>query len=407
MNRVINSQSDSLFTRTITLYIVCLVIGVLCRSYIINTSAIVWIINLIGLLILFFPYYRHAQKYALRHSIIYIVCCTITIAVNSDLMTGSIKSIGTNVNIIVFPIFYIINEYLYKEKMITERDIIRLFKFISILGTISTLFALLNGVTDYVQVFSGKLNPYFANIYGFYYGKNIYGSIVSLTIIADLYLYNRCQDRKRLLLIILKSAGVLFSFSRAAILQFVIMFYVYIWFNRKKYKKIWISIVFISLVILTIVLLNQSVLDFILKYIVRSKVGDAGRGVHMQRAISIVGEKALYMFFGVGYAGIDSLGIDIDNTYLYIFFSGGITKVLMYVFITAIIIKRLIALRKMNLELCNMCVAIFISYLFYSFFESVAIFEIGMNNFMYTFYIAFVPSGYNGRYLNMNNKLVE
>lgn len=376
----------------IMIYIILMMIGVLFRTYITHDVTIVWIVNLIGLSTLFFHYIRFCSKVTGYGIITYILLGFFTVCINSSYL-GNLKSYGTNVNIFVLPVIWLFIEYIFHHERIDESEVENLFNFLSALGLISFIFAWITGYTDIIRVFQGSMNAYRARAYGFFYHKNIYGAFVSLTIAADLYLYTQKKSKYRLVLITMKIIAVIISLSRAALLQMIVMMFTFFWVNRKRSIREWLALLFILIILVIVYYNTPQIQSYMHRSVLRLDVGDAGRRRLTQRALSLFGENFGNYFFGVGYSGLTSMDIDIDNTYLYLVFTGGIAKVLYFVFFVCLSLKRIHTFRLYyNKELGDMFLSVLVSYLVFAFFESVEILELGLLNFMYTLYLLVLPS---------------
>ena len=159
-----------------------------------------------------------------------------------------------------------------------------------------------------------------------------------------------------------------------------------------------LAIFFLLFIGVIVYVINNSLLyNFAYNSVFRINVGDAGREVLRNQAIEKVENNVVEMIFGVGFAGIDILDIDVDNTYLYIFFSGGIFKILFYLVSILLSIIKILRMKLYNENLYRVCLSVLVSYLFFAYFESVAVLELGLLNFVYTFFVFFIPFSYVNR----------
>lgn len=376
-------------------YLLLQVFAIIVRTYITHTSTIVWAINVVGLFLLFGKYLLRVPYNVFFISVIYVLCGVLTIVFNVTYLGDNLKGIGTNINLVVFPIYLVLLYYVMTNKTFDEDNARDVFRLLSMLGIVAIIFAWINGYRDIVRVFQGRLSPYRADtaICGFFYSKNIYGAFVSISIAADLYLYYYEYNKKSLLIMLFKALAVVFSFSRAALLQAGVMLFLFFWNSRKRAFREWLILVLIAVVGIILVLKIPQIQKFVLNSVIRPQVGDAGRFAQRRNALIAVSSNVLSFIFGVGYAGIASLHIDIDNTYLYLFFSGGIMKVLFYLWVMFMSYQGIKRLSRTNPIAANICRAVGLSYIVFAFFESVAIFELGILNYLYSLFILFVPYG--------------
>ncbi|MBQ6197302.1 MAG: hypothetical protein IJK47_07760 [Lachnospiraceae bacterium] len=382
-------------TFDLILYTVLMLGGVILRTYMTHSVTIVWVVNAISIFVCFFSYLRHLSKRTLVYAFIYFLFCLITLFVNSQYITRSLKSIGTNINIIIPLIYLAIIHYSYTRKPYSNQDISKLLNIISLLGIIAFLFTWIVNFGDLLGAILGRIRIYRADIDGFFYNKNIYGAFISLSLAADLYLYGVSTNGKRIPLIVLKIIAIALSFSRAALLQAGIMIFTFLWTQKKHKKRDFFLLICFIILLIVIVFTNESIMLFIRNSILRVSVGDAGRSLNRKRALEVVGANPLSLFLGVGFFGLDYLNIDIDNTYLYLLFTGGIVKIVFFIFVLVFSAKRIKEIRHSNSLLSRLSISVFLSYLAYAFFESVAILELGLLNFLNLFYILLLPSGYS------------
>lgn len=383
------------FVKKICIYLIVQIIGITVRTYVTHSSTVVWIVNFLGLIIIFFPYFRLINKKVFNFTLVYCLCGIVTVIINLHFMNGGLKALGTNVNILIAPIIFHLCQVGKETKTFNENDTRNLLKLISLIGTISYIIAWITGYNYILRVLLGRLSPYRADTYicGFYYSKNIYGAVVALSSAADLYIHYKEHDKTSFYNILLKVIAVILSFSRAALLQMVVMLFSFFWFSRKRAFKEWVILFLVFAGIAAIVITNPNMKNFLIKSVIRPQVGDAGRMKYRRNALAIVSDNLLSIIFGVGYAGIANLHIDIDNTYYYLFFSGGMVKVLFFLWFAYVSINGLKRLKTVNLPMALTCASLGISYLFFAFFESVAIMEIGLLNFLFTLFLFLIPYG--------------
>ena len=398
-----NSNGFTLdLNKRIGIYFVIMLVGVCLRTYVTHSVTIVWIVNIIGLAFLFFPYLSINRVSNSVCAFFYVAFGILTIVINLEYISGSLKSIGTNINIIVFPIMLVISDSYANNIGCLNDKVIKLFKFLSILGSISVIFTWVTSFNDIMQVFHGT-SAYKVEVAGFYYSKNIYGAFVSLTLASDLYLLAIDKDVKRLLILILKFVAVVLSFSRAALLQAGVMLFIFFCTKKKKQIKDYVVqfIVIITVIILIVIIVtNDDLVNFIKNGVFRFSSGDAGREMLRNQAIERVGSGTISAVFGVGFAGIEALDIDIDNTYLYLWFTGGIVKLIFFSWALVLGLRKVIRLKHKNENLYRICFSVGISYLFFAFFESVAVLELGILNFLFTIYMFMIPFSYGEKMLS-------
>ncbi len=388
-----DSYSNHIVFR-MSVYCILMLFGVILRTYVTHSVTIVWIVNIISITICFYPYLQKVSAKVLFECVMYLVFCCITLAISFKYFTNSLKSIGSNINIIIVPIYLILINYINKTKPFNDEDLKKLCFLISLMGTLSLFCTWVINGNDLLRAITGRIKIYRADVDGFFYHKNIYGAFVTLSIGADLYLYEMDYSWKRLWLIALKSLAVVLSFSRAALLQLGIMMFVFLWTKKKHRVRDVVLLLCIVGLVVSVLATNESVVSFIRNRVFRVNVGDAGRASDRVRAFGIVASEPINMIFGVGFSGLDYLNLDIDNTYLYLLFTGGIIKIAFFAYWYLAATKKTKELRSNNMLVYRLGISFSISYLVYAFFESVAVLELGLLNFLDLLYVFLIPYGY-------------
>ena len=384
------------YTNSILCSVLLMLVGISLRTFLTHTITIVWIVNLGAIILCFGGYISRIDRRVFAWCLLYITIGILSFVVNLRYFNSSLKSIGTNANIVVLPLFLMIIESINAETPFKEEQINKILYYVSSIGFVVIAISWITGYRDIVRVFLGQLSAYKANSCGFFYGKNIYGAFVSFSFCADLYLYKTTTNNKRkmFLSVCIKLLAVVLSFSRAALLQISIATFLFLWLNGKRSARDWVILGVVFSIFVLIMRFNPTVYRFFINNVIRFSTGDAGRATLRKLALSKVETGPLVYIFGVGYAGIDYFGLDIDNTYLYLYFSGGFTKILFFLLVIFVSFKRILLLRVRNFYLGNLCLAVEISYFFFAFFESIAVLELGLLNLMFTIFMFIIPSGY-------------
>ena len=392
---MVNSETFRIEIKNeIKLYIILMFVAICIRTFFFDSIVIIWIINFIGLFFIFRHRLRKVEK-AWAYCIIFFLMISLsTFLVNIKYLENDIKGIGTNVNLLVTPTYIILLGLYYKERPFSDDSIWSIFNIISIIGLVSVAFAWITGYRDIISVIYGRMNAYLAKGSGLFYGKNIYGAFISLSGSVDLFLYNLTKKNKYIVLYIIKLFAVMVSFSRAALLHAAVFLIVYLWFNKKRAKREWILLFLTAIVIVVVVLLNRDILNAFTNTIIRFEAGDAGRSNERIRSLNAIDNNILVIIFGLGFPGLGMLSLDIDNTYFYLFFTGGILKCVFFIFGFFFFIHNSFRIYKYNKSLTCFCVGMALSYYVYAFYESVCIFELGFLNYIFTLLIFLIPSGY-------------
>lgn len=375
-------------------YIFIMLFAIAVSTFLNVGSYIFWIINSVAYFLIFSKYYITQRVQMWWFFFAYLSFGTMTVLLNTIYVTSDLKSIGMQVNLIFTPLFLMLFDKVDHEKPFVRLDVRKLFQFLSVLGTFSAIIAVVTGFSDLVAVFSGRLGAYNANAAGLFYNKNIYGAFVGLTLCADVYLYQESKSVKRAIICAFKYFCVIISFSRAALLQVSIAIFLFFWFSIKKSKKEWVILILAVLVTVVVIYQSPDLQRILFDQVLRLDTGDAGRARLRRNALEVVDLGIFGRFLGIGYAGINFFNVDIDNTYYYTFFSGGIVKIVFFLCVSIISLVSILKLKKRDCLMGDICLAVWCSYFIFAYYESVAILEIGLLNFCYMLYMFLIPMGY-------------
>lgn len=378
-------------------YIFVMLLAVAISTFLNVGSYIFWIINAVAYFWLFSKYYIVQRVQMWWCFFTYLAFGILTILLNTIYVTSDLKSIGMQVNLVFTPLFLMLFDKVNHEKPFVQMDVKKLFHFLSVLGTFSAVIAVVTGLSDLVAVFSGRLGAYSANAAGFFYSKNIYGAFVGLTLCADVYLYQESKSIKRAIICAFKYFCVIISFSRAALLQVSVAIFLFFWFSRKRSKREWVILILAVLVTVVVIYRSPDLQRILFDQVLRLDTGDAGRARLRQNALEVVDLGTFKSFLGIGYAGINFFNVDIDNTYYYTFFAGGIVKIVFFLCVSIISFISILKLRKNDRSISDICLAVWCSYFIFAYYESVAILEIGLLNFCYMIYMFLIPMGYRNK----------
>ena len=378
-------------------YIFVMLLAVAISTFLNVGSYIFWIINAVAYFWLFSKYYIVQRVQMWWCFFTYLAFGILTILLNTIYVTSDLKSIGMQVNLVFTPLFLMLFDKVNHEKPFVQMDVKKLFHFLSVLGTFSAVIAVVTGFSDLVAVFSGRLGAYSANAAGFFYSKNIYGAFVGLTLCADVYLYQESKSIKRAIICAFKYFCVIISFSRAALLQVSVAIFLFFWFSRKRSKREWVILILAVLVTVVVIYRSPDLQRILFDQVLRLDTGDAGRARLRQNALEVVDLGTFKSFLGIGYAGINFFNVDIDNTYYYTFFAGGIVKIVFFLCVSIISLISILKLRKNDRSISDICLAVWCSYFVFAYYESVAILEIGLLNFCYMIYMFLIPMGYRNK----------
>jgi O-antigen ligase len=186
---------------------------------------------------------------------------------------------------------------------------------------------------------------------------------------------------------------IILSFSRGALLfcgMFLICFFVSPYCRNAKINKLIISSVFIGAIILLFYINKLSV--FLKDKVFRLAVGDAGRSDLWIDTLSKVDFGVKEILLGIGFSSLNNIGTSyVHNIYLELFLVGGIIKLSIYFILFICAFKRICDLKAKNRLLFHFCFSVLAGYLFFGWFESVIVFELGLISSLFTIMIFFLP----------------
>ena len=391
-----NSQNDNACQR-LNAYLVMQWIAVVVATLFLHASStFFWTVNLITFLALFIGYIRFSALNDFIIALCFSLSGVFSFAINLRFLGTSIKAVGTNVGIIVIPIYILLFSFLNNNKPLHNIDLYRLMKCLSILGTITMAAAFILSGKNMIGVLRGSLNSYNVSLSGFFYSKNIYGAFVALSLMADFYLLKSgFRNRGGYSICIIKVIAVILSSSRAALLLTGVSLLTLFLLSKHRTLKEWAVLLLISLVIVVVLFRHPDYIAIFENNVLKLDIGDAGRNVARTRAFASIPNSIITRLFGVGYAGIDYFKIDIDNSFYNEYFSGGIIKIILVVVMLIYSFFKCANLRKENIVLGNSCIAAVLSYLAYALFESTPVFELGIINYCFMFFMYIIPWGYS------------
>lgn len=395
----VQRRSGETLQKDIFTYLGIMIIGLVISSLFFDSdSTIFWAVNLFGLFV-FLKYIKFIQRNMGIMVIIYIVLTGILpILTHIEYVDFTIKGIGTSAGVIIAPLYVCFFSNLKYHTSLSKNGLLKILHFVSVLGTVLFIFSLVMGAQDYIRVLTGSLGAYSAKTSGILDNKNLYGEILALSTCCDLFIQkiqkSKQSNFKRWGLFIIKSIGVVFSFSRAALLQLAISIFVFIWLEKKRTVREWILLAIAMVCLLYGYTKYEAFRQIILNQIIRVDAGDAGRSMLRTNALSQAVNNIWSVFFGVSYFGVEKLGIDIDNSYYHTFFTGGIIKCVFYCYWALYSFRCIFWLKTNSSLLGNMCLAIAISYYIYAVFESVPLLELGMLNFLFMIFMYIIPNAY-------------
>lgn len=354
----------------LTFSYVLILFGILPKNETINTA---WSIMVLSLAFCFYLIDRKAIKFYKLELLMIPLLCLITIV--NMFFLSNLDSALYNLNTIFIIISFIL--LMSKSKYINPTTIEYVLNSIMLVGVASSIINILSNYSDMFNMYQVS-SAYDIKFTGLFLGRNQQGvylflSLVSWHILKIIYRKQMSPFIPMLLL-----CNTILSFSRASILATMVYFLFY-YLNKKNIKSILLMIPFA--IALIFVYNYTSIGDFADRFLFRLEAGSAGRIERWSGVFTIIFDN-LFLLLGVSSAGFKEVvsNIDvsqIDNAYIEVLLSYGLTGLFLYVFLILHNVQKTRMLVH-NSQINKILFSFSSSFLIYSFFESVILFEPGI-----------------------------
>ena len=288
-----------------------------------------------------------------------------------------------------------------RNKLKEEYKFERILKLIIGITFISSLYAMLFQFNGNLFKMSSNNNFRMDNIYQSFLGhRNQFGITLVAGIFSCMYfIINDKHKRNMLLLLILFSTNLIFTYSRASYVALLCFAFWYFVMGKKnlKIKLITcISIFIIGGIGIALYNSNYNMRYFIDQYMIRSDSGMTGREVLWNEAVSYLNFPTCFFGRGWGISRIllqdDTIGrgVGFHNMYLTDLITGGIILILFFFILIFNVLK---SLKSQNIDrkMINYFQACIFAFLVYSFFEVTDFFKIGIQQTFQTFFCLTLP----------------
>ena len=297
--------------------------------------------------------------------------------------------------------FYLLYMCAKKEKKFEEDKFERILKLIIGITFISSLYAMLFQFNGNLFKMSSNNNFRMDNIYQSFLGhRNQFGITLVAGIFSCMYfIINDKHKRNMLLLLILFSTNLIFTYSRASYVALLCFAFWYFVMEKKNLKiKIitCISIFIIGGIGIVLYNSNYNMRYFIDQYMIRSDSGMTGREVLWNEAVSYLNFPTCFFGRGWGISRIllqdDTIGrgVGFHNMYLTDLITGGIILILFFFILIFNVLKSLKS-QNTDRKMINYFQACIFAFLVYSFFEVTDFFKIGIQQIFQTFFCITLP----------------
>ena len=258
-------------------------------------------------------------------------------------------------------------------------------------------FGLLSSVVNIVQNYDGVFSlaavtqVYSVKFTGLFLGRNQFGWYLYLCLICCMLLKHLFGARVHPAVFFLLAVNLFFTFSRAAMLSAAVFFGLY-WLDIRRPKKVLLLLVLLAAFLL--LYFTTDLRGMIDRFLIRSNFGDSGRTDRWGALLDTLRQRE-YGLWGVSPALFKELlllnGIEqIDNAYLEILASYGFPGCLLYagVFVSVFVRLKRAEVGRENKRLLTAAV---LSFLVLGCFESLLLFEVGLNQWTATLVIVVLP----------------
>ena len=341
---------------------------------------------------------KRIDKYTLKYFVIFVII------VGFQYLTYiySLQNNLIEILYMVLPItylFHFLNTFVFVNSMAKSKIDIK--KFLNLFLVFVVISCAYNIFKNYGYIFNvNTITSKYINISSFFQQRNAFGQLCFFGIVANTYLLNSKETKKKkiyyILSFILIFANLIFSFSRTSIFA-AIIFIVTNWmlnnniFNKKNVPKI-IGALVIVLILFIIITKNDNILNFLDYYVFRKQDGLTGRSNIWGIALSKLRDWHILIGYGLGSSPGLLKTVDLynsHNTYIELLLTGGIMLFLFYLAIYLRVLKTSISIN--NKVIRNHYISFFLSFIVYMFFEKVLLFGTGYAPIMFTIFIVILP----------------
>jgi len=305
----------------------------------------------------------------------------------------SISAIISTATIVIMLLFFFFVPYVAK---ITEGDLYRLSRYLTLFIDYACIFNLAFNGTRILSALSGRGNAYLSS---FFDNQNTYGFFL----FAGLFfvsLYARLQQKKSEAIVLLSQYLLIFfnlllAASRTALLSSTIFVVIYT-FLRSKHKLYYmLSFTVVACILIGLYIevpwLNQYIDIFIFR-----KDSSLDERFFMNE-VTMRAFSPIHYVFGYGedaasYFSHYTYNAYFHNSFIALFATGGIVKLLIYISIIIHSLKCSLAIYKHWKALGAACMSVIIVYFIYSFGESVLIMDPDTQSMLATLAVVSIPS---------------
>lgn len=398
-----------------SLYFVFILLSLLMSNIIGRGSIIMHMGYFISLLYLFLSFgskLGHVDKKIFVYGLLIGFSGLLSLFTHCEHAFDSLRSIGLNINIVV-PILYSIIIGINKRKKIPVETIDNILSNYSIISMVIVFIVLIVNFSSLNRILSIETNAYAVALKGFFPNKNMFGDFVAMGSVISVYIFSKKRTKLSLCAMLLMYGMTVISFSRAALLFLTVFTVLYVGIGikddnsliGKSNTKMLRRMFFILVIILALLfIVNPSLRVFVIKKVLRINVGDAGRTMrHIEGMDLIKNGGMIETLFGYGISELEFRNPeDLHSTMQNVFLTGGLFKTLLFMYGLWLSLVNIIHMKRSLLS--RFCLCCLVSYIVFSFFETVIYFESGFFSYEILFTILFIPLCVDRREFNLDEE---
>ena len=321
---------------------------------------------------------------------------------------------------------------------VKKRNILHFTYFIFAYSLFSIIYAFVVQGKEYIVFLSSPSGTGLSKFTSFFGNKNSFGSVMLISFLLSMYWYNETKNFKFLFISFIYMVFSFMTFSKtSAFISVIIMSIVYINFCRRiiisRHRSFDLLIIIVPIVLLTSLLFLMYIEPFSNFSVFKFLANIFNKFLGFDGSISsnglFTGREDFWYFsfklflspqhFLLGYtpAAIDNIVFEsainiygtksLMSTYGTVFISYGLIGIIVFLLLICYIFKIILLKKKKEKTLINTLV--FMSYLVYSFFESMVIFDSAIICMIWSFtcILPILKVNEINRYLDINYKRVH
>ena len=286
-----------------------------------------------------------------------------------------------------------------------EESLTKIMKILFAFGVFSCIYNVVKNYSLFLTL-NLAINSYSISFSSFFYNRNTFASMLGLYSFAYLYLIAK-EEKKAFYVIayLFLLSNVWFTFSRDGIAFEIILLIVFVSFQigreREKRKYVLLLLAVILSTIIAVLIINRNIV-FIRHFIIRRDNTDS-LSIRSQLWHSAIDSFLKQPFVGYGpasgeyvikrYLG-NTLLSSFHNTYLEILVYGGAVFALVHIVVIKKLFNAVSRIKRKDILLYQLIVALLIAYFVYSLFETSMLFALGGKGELTTILVYLIPMLY-------------